>query len=91
LLLSRNSVYAACSRFELCHVAVFYCFWARLYRPGTGDGLRWCIMVLFLFVIMLLGAEKSQRQYALAAPLAIGLRLLLRRRSPALPALAHTR
>jgi NADH-quinone oxidoreductase subunit J len=81
LLLSRNSVYAALFLvLNFATVAVFYLLlgapFIALVQVTVYAG---AIMVLFLFVIMLLGAEKLPRSKVLPwqRPLAIGLSAIL--------------
>ncbi len=81
LLLSRNSVYAALFLvLNFATVAVFYLLlgapFIALVQVTVYAG---AIMVLFLFVIMLLGAERLPREQVLPwqRPLAIGLAALL--------------
>jgi len=81
LLLSRNSVYAALFLvLNFATVAVFYLLlgapFIALVQVTVYAG---AIMVLFLFVIMLLGAEKLPRGQVLPwqRPLAIGLAAVL--------------
>jgi NADH-quinone oxidoreductase subunit J len=81
LLLSRNSVYAALFLIlNFATVAVFYLIlgapFIALVQVTVYAG---AIMVLFLFVIMLLGAEKLPRGKVLPwqRPLAVGLSVVL--------------
>jgi NADH-quinone oxidoreductase subunit J len=81
LLLSRNSVYAALFLvLNFATVAVFYLLlgapFIALVQVTVYAG---AIMVLFLFVIMLLGSEKLPKGHVLPwqRPLAIGLAALL--------------
>jgi len=81
MLLSRNAVYAAL--FLILNLATIAVFFLILYAPFIAmvqvTVYAGAIMVLFLFVIMLLGAERLGRAETLPwqRPLAIGLGLLL--------------
>ena len=81
LLLSRNAVYAALFLvLNFATVAVFYLLLgAPFIALAQVTVYAGAIMVLFLFVIMLLGAEKLPRGKVLPwqRPLAIGLAVVL--------------
>lgn len=81
MLLSRNTVYSALFLIlNFCTVAVFYLLLrAPFIAIAQVTVYAGAIMVLFLFVIMLLGAEPLPRAQALAwqQPLAIVLGVLL--------------
>lgn len=81
MLLSRNAVYAAL--FLILNLATIAVFFLLLSAPFIAlvqiTVYAGAIMVLFLFVIMLLGAERLAREETLPwqRPLAIGLGLIL--------------
>jgi NADH-quinone oxidoreductase subunit J len=81
MLFSRSAVYSAL--FLIMNFAVVAVFYLLLNAPFIAISqvsvYAGAIMVLFLFVIMLLGAEQLRRERTLAwqQPLAIGLALIL--------------
>jgi len=81
MLLSRSAVYAALYLvLNFATVAVFYLLLnAPFLAVAQVTVYAGAIMVLFLFVIMLLGTEQLRRRHALAwqQPVAIGLGMIL--------------
>ncbi len=81
MLFSRNAVYAAL--YLILNFATVAVFYLLLYAPFIAVAqvtvYAGAIMVLFLFVIMLLGAEKLRRSHTLAwqQPLAVALGVIL--------------